>query len=126
MLSHFALLAWFFAVPSLLFAEMAKILVSAPSRSLTWFPAFLAREQGFYRAGNYGLKRNLRPHHDKINVQPFSAGSRRRSGNLRFAVKSHRVVIKDLSLLNFCQIRSFEEFIGCVIPTFAMREIRGK
>jgi ABC-type nitrate/sulfonate/bicarbonate transport system substrate-binding protein len=36
--------------PTLLFAETARILVSAPSLSLTWFPAFLAREQGFYRA----------------------------------------------------------------------------
>ena len=50
MLSHSALLVWFFTVPSLLSAETAKVLISAPSRSLTWFPAFLAREQGFYRA----------------------------------------------------------------------------
>jgi NitT/TauT family transport system substrate-binding protein len=49
LLSHLALLAWFFIVPALLSAETSKILVSAPSRSLTWFPAFLAREQGFYR-----------------------------------------------------------------------------
>jgi NitT/TauT family transport system substrate-binding protein len=33
----------------LAFTQAARILVSAPSRSLTWFPAFLAREQGFYR-----------------------------------------------------------------------------
>jgi len=31
-------------------AETAKVLVSAPSRSLTWFPAHLTREKGFYRA----------------------------------------------------------------------------
>lgn len=49
MLSHSALLVWLFTVPSLLLAETAKVLVSAPSRSLTWFPAFLAREQDFYR-----------------------------------------------------------------------------
>ena len=49
-LFHLALLVFLFTVPSLLFAETSRILVSAPSRSLTWFPAFLAREQGFYRA----------------------------------------------------------------------------
>jgi NitT/TauT family transport system substrate-binding protein len=31
-------------------AETAKVLVSAPSRSLTWFPAHLTQEKGFYRA----------------------------------------------------------------------------
>ena len=31
-------------------AQTAKVLVSAPSRSLTWFPAHLTREKGFYRA----------------------------------------------------------------------------
>jgi len=50
LLVHGGMLAWFFTAPSLLFAETARILISAPSISLTWFPAFLAREQGFYRA----------------------------------------------------------------------------
>ena len=31
-------------------AQTAKVHVSAPSRSLTWFPAHLTREKGFYRA----------------------------------------------------------------------------
>ena len=31
-------------------AQTAKVLVSAPSRSLTWFPAHLSREKDFYRA----------------------------------------------------------------------------
>ena len=31
-------------------AQTAKLHVSAPSRSLTWFPAHLTREKGFYRA----------------------------------------------------------------------------
>jgi NitT/TauT family transport system substrate-binding protein len=44
------LVVWLFATPALLFAETVGILVSAPSLSLTWFPAFVAREQGFYRA----------------------------------------------------------------------------
>jgi ABC-type nitrate/sulfonate/bicarbonate transport system substrate-binding protein len=35
--------------PSVL-AQSTKILVSAPSKSLTWFPAHLTREKGFYRA----------------------------------------------------------------------------
>ncbi len=30
--------------------QAAKVLVSAPSQSLSWFPAHLARERGFYRA----------------------------------------------------------------------------
>jgi NitT/TauT family transport system substrate-binding protein len=33
-----------------LFAQTTKIHVSVPSKSLTWFPAHLTREQGFYRA----------------------------------------------------------------------------
>jgi NitT/TauT family transport system substrate-binding protein len=37
-------------VPGSLAAQTAKVLVSSPSRSLTWFPAHLAREKGFYRA----------------------------------------------------------------------------
>lgn len=37
-----------FAAPAVLFADN-KILVSAPSKSLTWFPANLAKEKGFYR-----------------------------------------------------------------------------
>jgi NitT/TauT family transport system substrate-binding protein len=36
--------------PLQLAAQPSKIHVSAPSRSLTWFPAHLAREKGFYRA----------------------------------------------------------------------------
>jgi NitT/TauT family transport system substrate-binding protein len=49
-LFQLALLVWSFTTPPLLLAQTGRILVSAPSRSLTWFPAFLAREQGFYRA----------------------------------------------------------------------------
>jgi NitT/TauT family transport system substrate-binding protein len=36
--------------PFQLLAQSAKIHVSAPSKSLTWFPAHLSREKGFYRA----------------------------------------------------------------------------
>jgi NitT/TauT family transport system substrate-binding protein len=36
--------------PLQLAAQPSKIHVSAPSRSLTWFPAHLTREKGFYRA----------------------------------------------------------------------------
>lgn len=50
MVFHLAFLVCFFIIPSLLSAQASKVLVSAPSRSLTWFPAFLARDQGFYRA----------------------------------------------------------------------------
>lgn len=35
------------------FSQAPKVLVSAPSRSLTWFPAHLAKEKGFY--GEEGL-----------------------------------------------------------------------
>ncbi len=31
------------------FSQTSKILVSAPSKSLTWFPAALAKEKGFYK-----------------------------------------------------------------------------
>jgi len=36
--------------PFQLVAQPSKIHVSAPSKSLTWFPAHLTREKGFYRA----------------------------------------------------------------------------
>jgi ABC-type nitrate/sulfonate/bicarbonate transport system substrate-binding protein len=49
-ISQVVLVVWLVTAPTLLFAETARILVSAPSISLTWFPAFLARKQGFYRA----------------------------------------------------------------------------
>ncbi len=45
---------WFFSLSlfalSTAVAQTAKVHVSAPSRSLTWFPAHLTREKGFYRA----------------------------------------------------------------------------
>jgi NitT/TauT family transport system substrate-binding protein len=50
LLLQLTMLGWFLAMPSLPAAQTNRILVSAPSKSLTWFPAFLAREQGFYRA----------------------------------------------------------------------------
>ena len=43
-----ACLALALLVPAPAFSE-TKILVSAPSKSLTWFPAALAKEKGFYR-----------------------------------------------------------------------------
>jgi NitT/TauT family transport system substrate-binding protein len=39
------LLLW----PGSLFSQQAKLLVSAPAKSLTWFPAFFAKEKGFYK-----------------------------------------------------------------------------
>lgn len=44
---------FFFAlslVPDSALAQTAQVHVSAPSRSLSWFPAHLTREKGFYRA----------------------------------------------------------------------------
>lgn len=41
-------LALVLLLPAPAFSE-SKILVSAPSKSLTWFPAALAKEKGFYR-----------------------------------------------------------------------------
>jgi ABC-type nitrate/sulfonate/bicarbonate transport system substrate-binding protein len=42
-------LACIAVAPALSFADTGKILVSAPSKSLTWFPAALAKERGFYK-----------------------------------------------------------------------------
>src|SRR5204862_4635206 len=41
-------LAFALLIPAAAFSQ-TKILVSAPSKSLTWFPAALAKEKGFYR-----------------------------------------------------------------------------
>ncbi|TMA05763.1 MAG: ABC transporter substrate-binding protein [Deltaproteobacteria bacterium] len=35
--------------PENLYPQSAKVLVSAPAKSLTWFPAFFAKEKGFYK-----------------------------------------------------------------------------
>jgi ABC-type nitrate/sulfonate/bicarbonate transport system substrate-binding protein len=35
--------------PAPLFSQTSRLIVSAPSKSLTWFPAALAKERGFYR-----------------------------------------------------------------------------
>jgi ABC-type nitrate/sulfonate/bicarbonate transport system substrate-binding protein len=43
-----SLFAWLLAVP--LAAQTNKIHISAPSKSLSWFPIHLTREKGFYRA----------------------------------------------------------------------------
>jgi ABC-type nitrate/sulfonate/bicarbonate transport system substrate-binding protein len=42
-------------VRSPLFAQATQIQVSVPSKSLTWFPAHLTREKGFYRAEGLDL-----------------------------------------------------------------------
>jgi len=42
-------LAGFAFAPAHSFADASKILVSAPSKSLTWFPAALAKEKGFFK-----------------------------------------------------------------------------
>jgi ABC-type nitrate/sulfonate/bicarbonate transport system substrate-binding protein len=42
-------LAWMTLSPRPSFSDSGKILVSAPSKSLTWFPAALAKEKGFYK-----------------------------------------------------------------------------
>ena len=44
-----AILLCALSLPEVLFSQAAKVLISAPSKSLTWFPAFLANEKGFYR-----------------------------------------------------------------------------
>jgi NitT/TauT family transport system substrate-binding protein len=44
----YAVLAGVLLSPDILFSQ-TKILVSAPAKSLTWFPAFFAKEKGFYR-----------------------------------------------------------------------------
>ncbi len=44
-----AVLAGIFFLPANLFSQQTKVLVSAPAKSLTWFPAFFAKEKGFYK-----------------------------------------------------------------------------
>lgn len=45
----FSLLALWFFLPVKLYPQTTKVLVSAPAKSLTWFPAFFAKEKGFYK-----------------------------------------------------------------------------
>jgi hypothetical protein len=63
----FALLA-----RSAVVAETAKVHVSAPSRSLTWFPAHLTRQQGFYRAE--GLEVDFIVMKPQVALQALIAG----------------------------------------------------
>jgi len=43
------LISGLFLFPGPLFAQPTNVLVAAPAKSLTWFPAFLAKEKGFYK-----------------------------------------------------------------------------
>lgn len=45
----FSLLLLWLLLPRELYPEPARVLVSAPSKSLTWFPALFAKEKGFYK-----------------------------------------------------------------------------
>ena len=45
----YLIFAWTALTPVPALADGSKILVSAPSKSLTWFPAALAREKGFFK-----------------------------------------------------------------------------
>jgi ABC-type nitrate/sulfonate/bicarbonate transport system substrate-binding protein len=41
---------WFSWIGSINSAQATKVYISAPSKSLSWFPVHLAREKGFYSA----------------------------------------------------------------------------
>ena len=45
----FSLLVFWLFLPANVHPQLTRVLVSAPSRSLTWFPAFFAREKGLYK-----------------------------------------------------------------------------
>ncbi|HEY2988779.1 MAG TPA: ABC transporter substrate-binding protein [Candidatus Binatia bacterium] len=48
-LGWYLALVWIAFNPALSFSAASKLLVSAPSKSLTWFPAALAKEKGFFK-----------------------------------------------------------------------------
>jgi ABC-type nitrate/sulfonate/bicarbonate transport system substrate-binding protein len=48
-LIRFLALAWIVLAPAPSFSQTSRLIVSAPSKSLTWFPAALAKEKGFFR-----------------------------------------------------------------------------
>lgn len=48
-LIRFLALAGIVLAPAPSFSQMSRLIVSAPSKSLTWFPAALAKEKGFFR-----------------------------------------------------------------------------
>ena len=60
--------------PFQLVAQPSKIHVSAPSKSLTWFPAHLTREKGFYRAE--GLDVDFVVMKPQVALQALIAGVR--------------------------------------------------
>jgi ABC-type nitrate/sulfonate/bicarbonate transport system substrate-binding protein len=60
------------SAPFQLIAQPAKIHVSAPSKSLTWFPAHLTREKGFYRAE--GLEVDFVVMKPQVALQALIAG----------------------------------------------------
>ena len=41
---------WFSWIGAINSAQATKVYISAPSKSLSWFPVHLAREKGFYSA----------------------------------------------------------------------------
>jgi ABC-type nitrate/sulfonate/bicarbonate transport system substrate-binding protein len=60
------------SAPFQLIAQPSKIHVSAPSKSLTWFPAHLTREKGFYRAE--GLEVDFIVMKPQVALQALIAG----------------------------------------------------
>src|SRR4030095_4948345 len=58
--------------PFQLIAQPSKIHVSAPSKSITWFPAHLTREKGFYRAE--GLEVDFVVMKPQVGLQALIAG----------------------------------------------------
>jgi ABC-type nitrate/sulfonate/bicarbonate transport system substrate-binding protein len=60
------------SAPFQLIAQPSKIHVSAPSKSLTWFPAHLTREKGFYRAE--GLEVDFVVMKPQVALQALIAG----------------------------------------------------
>lgn len=61
-----------FLLTKLGFSQAPKVLVSAPSRSLTWFPAHLAKEKGFY--GEEGLDLDFVIMKPQLALQALVAG----------------------------------------------------
>jgi len=60
------------SAPFQLIAQPSRIHVSAPSKSLTWFPAHLTREKGFYRAE--GLEVDFVVMKPQVALQALIAG----------------------------------------------------
>jgi NitT/TauT family transport system substrate-binding protein len=108
-------------LPATAFSD-ANILVSAPSKSLTWFPAALAKEKGFYR--DEGLDVDFVVMNPRLALQAVVSGDAAYTTALGSTI---RAAVRGLPLRVVLTICEKPHFALIARPgTTAIEQLRGK